>query len=100
MKKESTQTTLALQTIVNRISAGSVSAATRKQSFIVNDIPADIQVNTDEQMLATVFGGLLNTVINYTENCCIRVSAKLYGGIVLISLKEIHRANGCAFAGS
>jgi len=100
MKKEITQTQLALQTMVNRISISSLPAATRKHSFIINDVPSDIQVSSDEQMLATVFGSLLNTVISHTENCCIRISARLYGEIVLINLKETHQANSRAFAGS
>ncbi|MEI9806449.1 MAG: hypothetical protein WDO16_00485 [Bacteroidota bacterium] len=100
MKTESTQNLLPLHLMVNRISTSSLPAAIRKHSFIVNDIPADIQVHTDENMLATVFGSLLNTVINHTENCCIRISAKLFGKVVLINLKESHRVSSHAFTGS
>jgi hypothetical protein len=95
-----TQAPVGLQVMVNRISTSSLPAAIRKHSFIVNDIPADISVSTDENMLATVFGSLLNTVITHTENCCIRISAKLYGKVVLVNLREIHQANGQAFRGS
>lgn len=91
---------VALQVIVSRISTSSLPAAIRKHSFIVNDIPADISVSTDESMLATVLGSLLNTVITHTENCCIRISAKLYGKVVLINLKESHQVHGQAFKGS
>lgn len=95
-----TQAPVGLQVMVNRISTSSIPAATRKHSFIVNDIPADIAVSTDENMLATVFGSLLNTVITHTENCCIRISAKLYGEVVLVNLKESHQADGQSFRGS
>jgi hypothetical protein len=87
--------------MVSRVSAGSLPSATRKNSFIINDVPADLQANTDENMLATVFGSLLNTVITYTENCCIRISAKLFGRVVLLQLKETSRLNNSrAFAGN
>ena len=100
MKKESTQALLPLQLMVSRISTSSLPAAIRRHSFIVNDIPSDISVSTDENMLATVFGSLLNTVITHTENCCIRISAKLYGKVVLVNLKESHQSNGQSFRGS
>lgn len=100
MKKEIIQTPVALHLLVSRISASSVPSATRKNSFIINDVPADLQANTDEHMLALVFDSLLNTVITYTENCCIRVSAKLYGKVVLCQLKETHPVNSPAFAGN
>lgn len=100
MKNESIRVSLALHGIVDRITIGTLPAATRKNSFIINDIPTDMQVNADEHMLAAVFGSLLNTVINHSCNCCIRISAKLYGQIVLVNLKESNAVNGQAFAGS
>ena len=100
MKNEFTQNHVALHLMVNRISASSLPSATRKNSFIINDIPADLQAGTDENMLATIFGSLLNTVITHTENCCIRISAKVYGKVVVLHLKETHRLNTPAFTGN
>lgn len=100
MKNESTQNRLTLQAMVSRISVNSLSAAAEKHSFIINDIPSDIQVSADEHMVASVFGSLLNTIISHTENCCIRISAKLFGKEVLINLKESYQVNVSAFAGS
>lgn len=100
MKNELTQNLLPLHSIVSRISASSLPSATRKHSFIVNDVPADLQVNTDENMLATIFGSLLHTVISHTENCCIRISAKTFGKVILLHLKETHRLSTPAFTGS
>jgi hypothetical protein len=98
MKHELIQSQVALHGMVSRVSASSLSSATRKNSFIINDIPADLKAHTDENMLATVFGSLLNTVITHTENCCIRISAKLYGRVVLLQLKETNRLNTHALA--
>jgi hypothetical protein len=100
MKQELTQSHVALHVMVNRISASSLPSATRKNSFIINDIPPDLRAHTDENMLATVFGSLLNTVITHTENCCIRISAKLYGRVVILQLKETGRLNSHALAGN
>ncbi len=100
MKHELLKSPVALHLMVSRISAGSLPSATRKNSFIINDVPADLQAVTDENMLATVFGTLLNAVITHSENCCIRISAKIYGKVVLFQLKETHRLNTPAFAGN
>lgn len=86
-----------LHVMINRVSASFLPSATRKRSFIVNDVPADMQVNTDENMVATVFGSLLNTVISHTENSCIRISASLSGKVVFLNLKENYKLNGPEF---
>ena len=91
---------LPLHVIVDRISISSISSATQRHSFIVNDVPADMQVTTDENMLATVLGSLLNTIITHSKNCCIRVSAKLFGKVALIQLKETHSFNDESFNGN
>src|SRR4051812_37688538 len=98
MKNQSTQSRVALHLMVSRISASSLPSAIRKNSFIINDVPAEMQANTNEHMLATVFGTLLNAVITHTENVCIRISAKLYGRVVLLHLKEDNKLSSAAFA--
>jgi hypothetical protein len=91
--KLSTPGQFTLHAIVNRISINSLPSATQKNSFIINDVPSDLKVNTDEQMLATVVGTLLDTLITYSENCCIRISAKLFEKVALIHLKENQKLN-------
>jgi K+-sensing histidine kinase KdpD len=100
MKNQTAPNQVALSLMVSRISASSTPNASRRNSFIVNDIPKELEVNTDEHMLASVFGSLLNTIVTNTKDCCIRVSAKLYGKVVLVHLKESHRAISNAFNGS
>jgi hypothetical protein len=97
---KTTHTHVGLYSIVNRISVSSIPSATRRHSLIINDIPKELEVATDEHMLATVFGSLLNTVISHSENCCIRISAKLYGKVVLLHLIESYRLNSSAFHGN
>ena len=93
-----TQDPLALHAIVSRVSSSSIAAATKKNSFIINDVPVDMRAAADEHMVATVFGALLNAMITHSNNTCIRVSAKLYGRIVLLHLKESSRFDSTIFA--
>ena len=100
MRDESINGQVSLHTMVNRIVASSLSHATRKNSFIINDVPVGMYVHANENMLATVFGSLLNAVITNTHNTCIRVSAKFYGKIVLLNLRETYQLNSSSFANS
>jgi hypothetical protein len=100
MKQELLPNPVCLHTLVRRISTGSIHYATRRNSFIINDVPSDLYASTDEHMLAAVFGSLLNTVITHSEYCCIRITAKNYGRVVLFQLKETHRSNSHAFTGN
>jgi hypothetical protein len=98
MKNESIKSRVVLQEVVSRILDTCVTSASRKNSLIINDVPDDMQVTTDEHMVATVFGTLLNAVITHTENTCIRISAKYYGRVVVLHLKETHKLNSSSFA--
>ncbi len=77
-----------LSQLVSRLVTSTLPTAVRRKSFIVNDIPAELYVAANEDMLAAVLSNLLNTVINHTENSCVRVSAKVYGGIILVYIKD------------
>jgi hypothetical protein len=79
---------LELRTIISRLATATIPYAVQKQSFLVNEVSPGLKVNADEHMLAAVFGSLLNTVISCSSDCCIRISAKLYGRVALIHLKE------------
>jgi hypothetical protein len=63
-------------------------AATRNESFIVNDIPDYLDVDTDPQLVASVLGGMLSTVAQHAKNSCITVSAKIYHDVILVHVKD------------
>ena len=88
MKQEHSQNSVALHLMVSRISASSLPSAIRKNSFIINDVPADLHANTDENMLATVLSSILQIVINHTENSCIRIAANVNDKIVNVQMQD------------
>ncbi|MBL7742630.1 MAG: HAMP domain-containing histidine kinase [Chitinophagaceae bacterium] len=94
------EASVGLQVMVSRIAAHTRPAANLKRSFIVNDVPSAILVCTDKHIPTAIFGSLLNTVIRHTDNCCIRISAKLQGNVVLANLKESYAASGHTFMGN
>lgn len=95
-----TQSRIALHLMINQLSVSTMPAAARNQSSIVNEIPAEFYVNTDQHKLAAVIGRLLNAMLIHTRNAAIHVSAKTYGNIMLLHLKGQSKLNNPAFTGS
>lgn len=95
----STQSQVALHLMINQLSLSTLPTAMRRQSIIVNDIPQRMYVTTDAHKLAAVLGSLLNTVISHTSNAYIHISAKNYGNVMLLHIKENSRLNSPSFAG-
>jgi hypothetical protein len=53
-----------------------------------NDIPPSVLVTTDEDRLKAVVKGMLRLIINTCTSRRIRVSAKAYSNLVLLSVKD------------
>ena len=87
-----------LHCMINQLTVSTMPSATRHRSTLVNEIPVELQVNTDQHKLAAVLGSLLDTVIGHTNDSCIRISAKKYGDVMLVHIKENTHLNGHAFS--
>ncbi len=80
-----------LNQLVSRLATGILPEAVRRKSFIINDIPHEFNISIDEKMLSSVLNGLLYTAVTYSENSCIRISARVYGNIILVYVKDTRR---------
>ena len=80
-----------LHHLVNRLSESLETAARNNKSLILNNVPEDICSELNVNMVASVLSRLMNIVILHTENSCIRISAKTFGNVVLIHVKD----DGC-----
>lgn len=81
-----------LHEVVNSLVTSFNVVATTNKNFFVNEIPGHLQLATDPQMIASVLSGLLSSVVSYTKDSCIRLSAKIYGNVVLVQVKD---STGC-----
>jgi hypothetical protein len=77
-----------LHEVVDRLVKTLQTKTTGNQSFFVNEIPGHLQLGRDPKVVASLLGGLLSTVISYAKDSCIRLSAKLYGNIILVRVKS------------
>ena len=80
--------TKSLYNIVNLIAGSMEHTANDNKSFITNDVPEDIVIDTDEQLLASVLSSLMSEVIMHTRDGCIRITAKLFRNVVLLHVKN------------
>ena len=99
-KKISTLSQIGLHLLVNQLSISTLPEATRKKSCVINEIPGELMIHTDSSKLAAVLGQLIITMISHSHEASIRISAKKYGNVVLLHLKENCRLNSPAFATS
>ena len=94
-----TQSQLALHLMVSELSV-KTNPTIISEKTIVNDVPAGLQINTDQHKLAAVIDSLMNKVIGHTTSSSLRVSAKNYGNVTLLYIKDKSRLNSPAFANS
>ncbi|MFC0773311.1 hypothetical protein [Terrimonas alba] len=80
--------------VADRLVTSFLPEAVSNQNFFINDIPETLQFHEDSQVAVSVLGGLLGAIARYARNSCIRLSAKLYGNIVLIHVKNSNGFNG------
>ena len=73
-----------------------IPTASSNKSFFVNDIPARLPLATNQQMLASVLSGLLSAIVTHAKDSCIRLSAKIYGNVVLVQVKDSASSNTAA----
>jgi hypothetical protein len=77
-----------LHQLVGLAVGNSMSAAVQRNSFIVNEVPREFHIGTDEKILSTVLNSLLNTVVSNSKHSCIRIKAKEYEDIIFVSVRD------------
>jgi hypothetical protein len=58
------------------------------RNYIINDIPADLYIETNSLIISDVLNKLFETVIRHAQNSVIFISAKVYGLVVLVHVKS------------
>jgi|SRR3982751_4142380 hypothetical protein len=90
---EPIQDFITLSELANNLSAGFLSLARTNKSVIINDIPEDLFIDTDIELVASIFAGLLAAVVKNAKESYIRLSAKVYGNVILLHIKDHNNFN-------
>ncbi|MCW3092888.1 MAG: hypothetical protein JWP81_3957 [Ferruginibacter sp.] len=77
-----------LRKMVGLAVGNSMPSAVQRNSFIVNEVPDEFHIATDEIALSNVLDRLLHTIVNSSKHSCIRVKAKEYDDIIFLCVKD------------
>jgi hypothetical protein len=91
---------ISLNKLMGTLLPGLQQTAVRQKSFFVNDIPDDILINADKNIVSAVVANLLRIVSRNADNSCIRVSAKAYHNVVLMQVRDSNTCNNYAINAS
>ncbi len=77
-----------LHQLVDQAAGNSIPKAVKRNSFIVNEVPREFQVASNEKILATILNNLLSSVVSNSKHSCIRIKANVYGDIICLCIKD------------
>ena len=77
-----------LHSLVKDLLDKSAPLAVSNRNYIINDIPADLCIETNGLAILGVLNKLFVTVIYHAQNSVIFISAKVYGLVVLVHIKS------------
>src|SRR5688500_19940374 len=77
-----------LHEVVDQLVTSFTAKAISNKNLFVNEIPGHLQLVRDPQVIASVLGGLLSTIVSYAKDSCIQLSAKMYGNVILVRVKN------------
>lgn len=89
-----------LYSLVRRLVAAVLPTSVRNKTFIINEIPLDLAVMANCENVTAVLSDLFNTIAIHTINSCIRISAKAYGHVILVQVKDENSMNTYTIANS
>ncbi len=77
-----------LHGIVNNLIDDAAPLAVHNRNYIVNNVPADLQVQANDSIVSSVLNKLFQTTLRHTQNSVMLISAKVYGHVVLVQVKS------------
>jgi glucose-6-phosphate-specific signal transduction histidine kinase len=80
-----------LKQMTGRLASTFLPVAVRNHSFFMNDIPEDLPVEHNKEWVSSIISGLLGAVVMHAKETCIRLTARKYGHVVVLEIKE----SGC-----
>jgi len=87
-----------LHQLVGRLSKIYLTEAVKYKNFFVNDVPSDMGIDYNHSWVSSIVSGLFNTVVQHSRDTCIRISARRYGYVMVLEVRESGSINGYAMA--
>ncbi|HEY4290773.1 MAG TPA: sensor histidine kinase [Puia sp.] len=81
-------TTISLHRFVDELMTGLLPRAVGHKTIIINQIDRDIEVGSDENLLAFVLWNLLDRAVDCTRNECIHVESLMVDDKIMIRVRN------------
>ena len=81
-------TPISLHRFVDELTAGLLPRAVSRKTIIINQIDRDLEVGTDENLLAFVLWNLLDRAVTCTQNECIHIESERIGDNTMIRVRN------------
>jgi len=90
--------TISLHRFVDELMTGLLPRAVSRKTLIINQIDRDIEVGSDENLLAFVLWNLLDKAVDCTQNECIQIESVRLDDSVMIRVRNagIYFYRSCA----
>jgi len=80
---------VSLHKLVSELLGSLLPAAVTRRNLILNEIPRDLRVSADENMLAYVLWNLINWAVQSSQNDCIHIEATTAGDHLKVRIKDV-----------
>jgi C4-dicarboxylate-specific signal transduction histidine kinase len=80
---------ISLHKVVSELVQSLLPLTVRRHNLVLNEIPRDLCVGADENMLAYVLWNLINGAIQSTQNECIHIEAITMDDRMMIRIKDV-----------
>ena len=81
---------VSLHHLVSQLITSLQPLAVRRNNILLNDIPRDLAMDIDQQLVAYVLSELVNSAVNSTENQCIHIEAVVDNEHRMLRVKDLH----------
>jgi hypothetical protein len=81
-------TTISLHRFVDELMTGLLPRAVGRKTLIINQIDRDLEVGSDENLLAFILWNLLDKAVESTQNECIHIESICKGGKTMIRVRN------------
>jgi hypothetical protein len=92
-KPDSLESGSTLRHLTSQITNSFSPVATRNKSVFINDIPDNLYLQADRELVTSVLSGLVSAVVRNAKESRIRLSAKIYSNVVLVHVKDYNSLN-------
>lgn len=69
--------------------------AVRNCNLLINDVPDSLYADKDHALARPVISGMIKSILSGAENKCIRLSARIFEGIIFLTITDGKDINYC-----